>query len=121
MILNTIKYGYKWKVKHFVDNEQQRYFFQYVVYVCNNIYETWLVEASESYPLGASVKLVAEDTQVQTEILEMIHSNVSVEACKNCCENFGVTPIIEKLGIDIKYMGEPFTEYLKNGEKVLSI
>ena len=39
---------------------------------------------------GASVKLAAQDTQVQTEILEMLQTGVTVEACQDCCERFGV-------------------------------
>lgn len=70
---------------------------------------------------GASVKLVANDTQVQTEILEMLHYGVTVEACQDCCENYDVVPIISNLGITVKYMGEPLTQYIKGGENILSI
>ncbi len=70
---------------------------------------------------GASVKLAAQDTQVQTEILEMLQAGVTVEACQDCCERFEVKPIIEKLGVTVRYMGAPLTEYLKNGEKILTL
>lgn len=69
----------------------------------------------------ASVKLVARDTQVQTEVLEMLQMGITIEACRDCCENFGVTSIIEKLGITVQYMGQPLTGYLKNEEKILTI
>lgn len=70
---------------------------------------------------GASVKLVANDTQVQTEVMEMQQYGVSVEACKACCDNFGVADILSKLGVKVRYMGKPLTEYIKAGEKVISI
>lgn len=70
---------------------------------------------------GASVKLAGADTQVQTEILEMLHAGITVEACRDCCRNFGVVEIIEKLGVTVRYMGQPMTEYIQNGEKILSI
>nr|WP_320118897.1 DsrE family protein [uncultured Marinifilum sp.] len=70
---------------------------------------------------GASVKLAGNDTQIQSEIMEMIHSGIRVEACRNCAENFGVSEKLEKLGVKVHYMGIPMTEYLKNGEKILSI
>ena len=70
---------------------------------------------------GASVRLVANDTQVQTEVLEMLQSGITIEACQDCCNNFGVTSIIINLGITVRYMGAPLTECLKNGEKILSI
>jgi hypothetical protein len=40
---------------------------------------------------GASAKLVAEDSQVQTEIFEMISQGIRIEACKACCDNLEVT------------------------------
>jgi len=70
---------------------------------------------------GASVRLVGNDTQIQTEVLEMLGQGVHVEACKDCCDKFGVTSKLTKLGIDVRYMGEPLTGYLKNGETVLTI
>lgn len=70
---------------------------------------------------GASVKLVANDTQVQTEVLEMIQSGATIEACQDCCDNFGVTSIIKNLGVTVKYMGAPLTQYFKDGEKILTI
>jgi len=70
---------------------------------------------------GASAKLAGNDTQIQTEILEMINAGVTIEACKDCADNFGVTEKLERLGITVRYMGLPLTEYLKNGEKLISI
>ncbi|WP_461642696.1 DsrE family protein [Labilibaculum euxinus] len=70
---------------------------------------------------GASVKLAGNDSQVQTEILEMIQAGVTIEACKNCADNHKVTDQLEKLGVKVRYMGSPLTEYLKNGEKLITI
>jgi len=70
---------------------------------------------------GASAKVAGNDTQIQTEILEMINSGVTIEACRDCADNFGVTEKLEKLGINVRYMGIPFTEYIKSGEKVITI
>jgi hypothetical protein len=70
---------------------------------------------------GASVKLAGSDMQVQTEILEMLQSGVSVEACKDCCDNFNVADTLLKLGVDVRYMGLPLTEYMKSNEKLITI
>ena len=70
---------------------------------------------------GASAKLIASDTQVQTEIIEMINQGVQIEACKACSDNFGVTDKLTKLGINVRYMGEPLTDYIKSGEKILTV
>lgn len=70
---------------------------------------------------GASARLIGEDSQVQAEIIEMLNQGVSIEACKACSDNFGVTEILIKLGINVRYMGEPLTNYIKNGEKILTL
>lgn len=70
---------------------------------------------------GASAKLAGHDEQVQAEILEMINEGVTIEACKDCCDRFNVTEVLVKLGVSVKYMGKPFTEYIKNEEKIITI
>lgn len=70
---------------------------------------------------GASAKLVGTDTQIQSEIIEMLGQGVHVESCKECCDRAGVTDRLIKLGINVRYMGEPFTNYMKAGEKIMSI
>jgi hypothetical protein len=70
---------------------------------------------------GASAKLVGNDAQVQTEVAEMINQGVTIEACKDCSDNFGVTDKFIKLGINVRFMGQPLTDYLKSGEKILTI
>lgn len=70
---------------------------------------------------GASVKLAASDTQVQAEILEMLHAGIEIIACRSCSENFGVTSSIEKLGVEVKYIGSTITEYIRNDGNMLAI
>jgi len=70
---------------------------------------------------GASAKLVGKDKQVQSEVIEMINQGVKVEACKECCDRAGVTDKLIKLGINVRYLGEPFTNYIKADEKILTI
>ncbi len=70
---------------------------------------------------GASAKLVGIDSQVQTEIKEMINQGVTIEACRDCYNNFGITDTLTKLGINVRYMGDPLTNYIKDGQKILTI
>lgn len=90
------------------------------MYAINSIKRGWWKQINIIL-WGASVKLVANDTQVQTEVLEMLQAGISIEACQDCCENFNVTPVIKKLGITVKYMGASFTQYIKDGEKILTM
>jgi hypothetical protein len=41
-------------------------------------------------------------------------TGVKVEACKRCAEGYGIDDQLEAFGIDVKLMGEPLTEYLKD-------
>ncbi len=70
---------------------------------------------------GPSARLVSEDKEIQTRILKMIDEGVSIEACRACADIYGVSQKLENFGIDVKYMGKTLTEYLKSGEKLLSI
>jgi hypothetical protein len=70
---------------------------------------------------GASAKLISNDLQVQTEVAEMINQGVKIEACKDCADHFGVADLLISLGVIVRYMGNPLTEYLKAGEPVITI
>lgn len=70
---------------------------------------------------GPSAKLLSEDQELQGEILQMREAGVVLEACKACADRYGVSADLEQLGIDVRYMGIPLTEYLKEGRHVLAI
>ena len=69
---------------------------------------------------GPSTKLLSEDEELQKYIAKMKDTGVKIEACKACSDGYGVSSILEGFGIDVKYMGEPLTEYLKKGYKVIT-
>ncbi len=90
------------------------------MYAINSKKHNWWKEVNVII-WGAAAKLAGNDTQVQTEVLEMFQYGISVEACKDCCDNYGVTELLSKLGVNVRYMGEPLTEYLKADEKIITI
>ncbi|MDR1259713.1 MAG: DsrE family protein [Tannerellaceae bacterium] len=90
------------------------------IYVLNAKSRGWWKEINVII-WGASAKLVAADTQVQTEVLEMIHSGLTVEACRDCSDVCGVTDDLERLGVNVRFMGQSLTEYIKQGEAVLTV
>jgi hypothetical protein len=51
----------------------------------------------------------------------MLNQNVNVEACKACADNYGVSQILLKAGITVRYWGELLTELLKSNEKLITI
>jgi hypothetical protein len=45
---------------------------------------------------------------------------IVVYACKACADQYGVADKLKELGIDVKYMGEPLTDFLKSDAKVIT-
>jgi len=69
---------------------------------------------------GSSSRLLAEDEALQEKVKSMIKDGVILEACISCSNMLGVTDELKALGIDVKGMGVPLTEYLKSGYHVLT-
>ena len=70
---------------------------------------------------GAPVKLVSENKEIQALINEAQLEGVNITACKACSDQLGVTEILERLNIEVKYWGEPLTEILKSEGKLITI
>lgn len=69
---------------------------------------------------GSSSNLLANDVALQEKVKAMKEDGVILEACISCSNMFGVTEDLKALGIDVKGMGVPLTEYLKSGYHVLT-
>jgi hypothetical protein len=70
---------------------------------------------------GSSSRVLAGDSELQDHIAAMKDAGVTLLACRRCAEMFGVAEDLEKLGIEVKYMGEPLTEILKSDARLLTI
>lgn len=70
---------------------------------------------------GASTKLAGENKQVQNKLKEMVDSGVKIEACKACADQLDASEVLESVGVDVKYMGEPLTKILKESGTLLTI
>ncbi len=70
---------------------------------------------------GASARLLSENSDLQEQIKAMITSGVIVEACKACADSYGVSDLFKSLGITVRYLGKPLSEWLQSDMKVLSI
>jgi hypothetical protein len=69
---------------------------------------------------GSSSRLLAEDKALQQIVKTMKKDGVILEACIACSDLLGVTEKLLELGVDVKGMGIPLTEYLKGGYRVLT-
>lgn len=69
---------------------------------------------------GPSAKLLAEDEALQEKVKDMMDAGVHVSACRENSDTYGVSEKLAELGVDVKYMGEPVTEMLKSGAKIIT-
>lgn len=69
---------------------------------------------------GPSAKLLSTDIELQDYIKKIIEEGVEVVACKACSDSYGVSSTLEELGVVVKYMGEPLTDYLKKDCKTIT-
>ena len=69
---------------------------------------------------GPSAKLLAADKDLQAKIKFMLDDGVKIHACQACSDSYGVSDQLRKLGIEVKYMGKPLSDILKQGWKVLT-
>jgi hypothetical protein len=69
---------------------------------------------------GPSAKLAAENEEIQKEIAKMVEVGVKIEACIACARIYGVDDKLRQLGYDVKGMGVPLSDYLKQDYKVLT-
>ncbi|MGK0469057.1 DsrE family protein [Clostridium sp.] len=70
---------------------------------------------------GPSSKLLSMDTDLQAYVKKAQDVGVKFQACRACSDMYEVTEKLEALDIEVIYMGEPLTDYLKNGWKVITI
>ena len=69
---------------------------------------------------GPSSKLITEDIELQEYLEKLKDAGVKLEACITCADMYRVSKKLAALGIDVKPMGLPLTEYLKEGRAVIT-
>ncbi len=69
---------------------------------------------------GPSAKLLTEDENLQGALRAMSRSGIKLEACKACADMYEASAKLESYGIDVKYMGDVLTNYIKEGRHVLT-
>lgn len=50
----------------------------------------------------------------------MLEAGIEVVACKACTDSYGISDEVEKLGIEVKFMGQPLTHILKQNTKIIT-
>lgn len=70
---------------------------------------------------GPSAKLLSENKMLQDYVKKMQEAGIKVEACMACARMYNVDGKLKEFGIDVKGMGVPLSNYLKEGWQTLSL
>lgn len=63
---------------------------------------------------GPSARLLAGDSSLQEKLKEMQADGVILQACIVCADSYGVTEDLRDLGLEVKGMGGPLSEFIKD-------
>lgn len=69
---------------------------------------------------GPSAKLLVGDPELREGISQLAGEGVKLEACKACTDGYRVSEQLVAMGVEVKYMGEILTNYIKEGRQVLT-
>lgn len=69
---------------------------------------------------GPSAQLISEDIELQEYLEKLKDAGVILEACITCADMYRVSKKLAALGVNVKPMGLPLTEYLKDGRAVIT-
>ncbi|MDJ0306646.1 DsrE family protein [Dehalobacter sp.] len=83
------------------------------MYTLNSKLKEWWNEVT-LIVWGPSAKLLAKDTMLQEYVGKMKDAGVELLACKACADGYGVSEMLENMGIIVKYTGLVLTEFLKD-------
>ena len=89
------------------------------MYVYNAKKQGWFDEV-KLIVWGPSSKLLSVDTELQDYIKRMKDTGVELQACIVCADMYGVTEKLRALGIEVKAMGVPLTNIIKDGWKTMT-
>ena len=90
------------------------------MYTYNSKVKGWWPEVS-LIVWGPSANLLVEDAELQDYMQRIMAAGIYVMACKACSDSYGVSEKLTAMGIDVKYMGQPLTHFLKSGCHVLTV
>lgn len=68
---------------------------------------------------GPSARLVAADKEIQAKLTEMKQNGIVIEACVVCADSYGVSDRLRDLGIEVKPMGKPLSDVIRQKENHL--
>ena len=91
-----------------------------MMYAKNSLKNGWWKEVTVIV-WGATVKLRAENEEIQQEFREAEARGVSFEGCIACAQELNLVSEMEDLGVKLRKWGPPLTELIKNGEHLITV
>ncbi|MGC9351626.1 MAG: DsrE family protein [Sulfurovum sp.] len=70
---------------------------------------------------GPSVKLLAENQELQTMLLKVKETGVELSCCVVCSDEYGVTEQLETMDVEAIHTGELPTEALKSDWRAITL
>ena len=89
------------------------------MYTLNSKLREWWKEVT-LVAWGPSSKLITEDIELQDYLEKLKDAGVRLEACITCADMYRVSKKLANMGFDVKRMGLPLTQYLKQGYAVIT-
>lgn len=63
---------------------------------------------------GPSQRLVIGDKDIRAKIAALKSDGVHVQACLACADSYGIADDLRELDIEVKYMGTPLSDHIKD-------
>lgn len=70
---------------------------------------------------GPSALLLSHDPELREEVQALSREGGEILACRQCAERYSVAETLERLGVDVRYIGEEFTHMLCSGWKIITV
>ena len=72
-------------------------------------------EDSKLFLFGPSEEIIAKDGELQLSLRELMDLGKEALACKWCSDDYGVSDILEKLGIKVDFIGSIVSQTISEG------
>jgi hypothetical protein len=70
---------------------------------------------------GASQRLACEDSDIQALLAAARAAGVRLVACLACAQNLDLVAPLQRQGVEVFYTGQFLTDWLKSGDRLLTV
>ncbi|MEG0949147.1 MAG: hypothetical protein RR212_05990 [Bacteroidales bacterium] len=70
---------------------------------------------------GPSVQLAGDDETIKLKLESLMQRGLKAKACIVCAEEYGVAPVLEKMGVTLSMVGEELTHIIQDQMPLLSL